>query len=179
MNKVHIQFYKTKHSEFILGSFGNKLCMLDYRHRSMRNAVDNRIKSGLAADFEQRDNEILQSTRVQLDEYLSGKRQTFDIPILTLGTAFQKQVWDALLKVPYGKTLSYLELARSINNEKAVRAVAAANGANALSIIIPCHRIIGTNGELTGYAGGLAVKKSLLKMEGAPTTGLTETIAIF
>jgi methylated-DNA-[protein]-cysteine S-methyltransferase len=179
MNKVHIQFYKTKHSEFILGSSDNKLCMLDYRYRTMRNAIDNRIKAGLGVDFEEQDDETLQLTRIQLDEYLLGKRKIFEIPLLTVGTSFQKQVWDALVKVPYGKTLSYLELAKNIDNERAVRAVAAANGANAISIIIPCHRIIGSNGELTGYAGGLGVKKALLNIEGTANSALTETMNMF
>ena len=82
-----------------------------------------------------------------------------------VGTDFQKSVWDALLEVPYGSTSTYLNLAKQINNEKAVRAVANANGANAIAIIIPCHRIIGTNGELTGFGGGLPLKKRLLKLE--------------
>ena len=82
-----------------------------------------------------------------------------------VGTDFQKKVWEALLNVPYGPTLSYLQLAKNIKNEKVVRAVAAANGANSMAIIIPCHRIIGSNGELVGYAGGLPIKKRLLKLE--------------
>ena len=92
-------------------------------------------------------------------------RQEFDVPIQMVGTDFQKSVWNALLKVAYGTTSSYLQLAKYINNEKAVRAVAGANGANAIAIIIPCHRIIGSNGELVGYAGGLPAKKSLLTLE--------------
>ena len=92
-------------------------------------------------------------------------RKTFDIPLLLLGSTFQKQVWNALLKIPYGTTKSYQELSKIINNEKAVRAVANANGANAIGIIIPCHRIIGSNGKLTGYAGGLDKKKKLLHLE--------------
>jgi len=82
-----------------------------------------------------------------------------------LGTPFQQSVWKSLIKVPYGTTSTYLQLSKDINNEKVVRAVANANGANAMSIIVPCHRIIGTNGELTGYAGGLSVKKRLIKLE--------------
>jgi len=186
MPTINIQFYKTKNSEFILGSFAGKLCMLDYRYRTRRDAVDNRIKAGLSASFLEQDDEVLQLARAQLDEYLLGNRKTFNIPLLTVGTVFQKQVWNALINIPYGKTLSYLELARNINNEKAVRAVAAANGANAISIIIPCHRIIGSKGELTGYAGGLPVKKALLKLEGITDggtncggNGLVETINMF
>ncbi len=93
------------------------------------------------------------------------QRQEFDIPFITVGSDFQKSVWDALLKVPYGTTSTYLQLAKDINNKKAVRAVANANGANSMSIIIPCHRIIGSNGELTGYGGGLPLKKRLLELE--------------
>ena len=149
----------------ILGSFDGSVCLLDYRYRKMRNAVDNRIQKGLAAEFIVQNDEILTKTKQQLDEYLKGERKTFDIPLLTVGTDFQKSVWNALLKVPYGTTASYLQLAININNQKAVRAVAAANGANAIGIIIPCHRIIGSTGELTGYAGGLNIKKRLLKLE--------------
>jgi len=163
--KINIQYYKTKIGELILGSFDNKLCLLDYRYRRMRTTVDNRIKKGLNAEFTEEDNEILQKTREQLDEYLCGERKEFDIPILPVGTDFQKSVWKALMNVKYGETASYSDLAKTINNEKAVRAVAGANGANSIGRIIPCHRIIGRNGELVGYAGGLPVKKRLLKLE--------------
>ena len=165
MNKINIQYYKTKDTEFILGSFNQKLCMLDFRYRKMRKSVDNRIKKGLNAEFIEQDDEILKKTRIQLDEYFSMKRRDFDIPLLMVGSEFQKSVWEALLKIPYAKTASYLELSKTIGNEKAVRAVANANGANAIGIIIPCHRIIGSNGELTGYAGGLVLKKRLLELE--------------
>ena len=101
----------------------------------------------------------------EMNEYFEGKRKTFDIPLLMVGTAFQKSVWNGLLAVPYGTTASYLKLSKNIGNEKAVRAVASANGANAISILIPCHRIIGSNGNLVGYAGGLPAKKKLLELE--------------
>ena len=165
MNQVHIQYYKTKIGEMVLGSFDEKLCLLDYRYRKMRASVDNRIRNGLKASFVERDDACLEKTRDQIYEYLGGNRKTFDVPLLTVGTDFQKSVWNALISVPYGATSSYLQLARDINNEKAVRAVASANGANAISLIIPCHRIIGSDGELVGYGGGLAVKKRLIKLE--------------
>jgi len=165
MNQIHIQYYKTQFSEFILGSFDKKLCLLDFKYRKMRKTIDNRIKKALDAEFVEQDDEILQKTRMQLDEYFNGERKGFDIPLLVVGTDFQKKVWQALIKVPYGTTFTYLDLAKDINNEKAVRAVAGANGANAISIIIPCHRIIGSNGELVGYGGGISVKKRLLKLE--------------
>jgi len=165
MNQINVQYYKTKYGEFILGSFDKKLCLLDFRYRKMRETVDNRIKKGMAAEYIEQDDEILQETRVQLNEYFNCERREFDIPLRPVGTDFQKHVWESLMKVSYGKTSTYLDIAKDINNEKAVRAVASANGANAMSLIIPCHRIIGSNGELVGYGGGLPVKKRLLKLE--------------
>ncbi len=158
-NQINIQYYKTKFAHFILGSFDEKLCLLDFKDRKMRTTVDARVKKGLDAEFVVQDDELLRETRKQLDEYFNLSRKEFNIPILTVGTDFQKSVWEALLKVPYATTSTYLQLSKDIDNEKAVRALANANGANAIAIIIPCHRIIGTNGKLTGYAGGLEVKK--------------------
>lgn len=103
----------------------------------------------------------------QLEEYFSGNRQQFDLPLAPKGTAFQQQVWHALTQIPYGETKSYAWLAKHINNEKAVRAVGTANGANPIALIIPCHRVIGSNGKLTGYAGGLGLKAKLLMHEEA------------
>jgi len=165
MNKIHIQYFKTNYGEFILGSYGEKLCMVDFRYRKMRKTIDDRIKKGLNSEFVEQDDETLKKARVQLDEYFDMQRKAFDIPILMVGTDFQKSVWEALIKVPYGTTSTYLQLAKETGKAKAVRAVANANGANAIGIIIPCHRIIGSNGELTGYAGGLPVKKRLLELE--------------
>ncbi len=165
MKQVSVQYHKTRVGEMILGSYEGNLCLLDFRYRKMRTAIDNRIKSGLNAEFIFRDDEILGQARKQLDEYFCRNRTVFEIPIVMVGTDFQKNVWKALMEVPYGKTASYLDLAKAIDNEKSVRAVAGANGANAIAIIIPCHRIIGNNGELVGYGGGLAVKKQLLNLE--------------
>ncbi|WP_461069886.1 methylated-DNA--[protein]-cysteine S-methyltransferase [Spirosoma horti] len=103
----------------------------------------------------------------QLNAYFAGERQTFDFPINPVGTAFQQTVWQALREVPFGTTRSYLTLSRRLGDEKAIRAVAAANGRNPLWIVVPCHRIIGSDGSLTGYAGGLWRKKWLLEHEGA------------
>jgi len=164
-NSINIQYYKTPYAEFILGSYEGKLCMLDFRYRKMRESVDRRLKKALSADYVEQDSQVLIQTREELDEYLRGERKVFDVPLLVLGSDFQKSVWKALLEIPYGKTASYLELAKKIGNEKAVRAVANANGANAIGIIIPCHRIIGSDGSLTGYGGGLPLKKKLLELE--------------
>ncbi len=166
MNKINIAYYKTTIGELILGSYDGKLCMLDYRYRKLRTTVDNRIKRGLDAEFVEREDEVILTAKSELDEYLNGNVKEFTVPIIAVGTDFQKTVWSALQRVPYGETMSYLELAKNIGQERAVRAVASANGANAIAIIIPCHRIIETGGGLGGYAGGLAVKKKLLKIEG-------------
>jgi len=165
VSKINIQYYKTKIGEMILGSIDDSLCLLDFRYRRMRTTVDGRIKKGLNAEFVEQEDEVLVKTKQQLDEYLVGGREEFDVPILTIGTDFQLSVWEALMKVSYGTTSTYLQLAKDIKNPKAVRAVANANGANAIGIIIPCHRIIGTNGELVGYGGGLPIKERLLKLE--------------
>jgi len=162
---INIQYFETDVGELVLGSFGGKLCMVDYRGRVKRKAVDHRVAKGLGAEFREHDDAVLVQAREQLDEYFGGGRKEFDIPLLMVGTDFQREVWEALLNVPYGTTTSYLQLAKDIGNEKAVRAVANANGANAIGIIIPCHRIIGSRGDLVGYAGGLVAKKRLLKLE--------------
>lgn len=109
--------------------------------------------------------EELEDVVYQLQEYFRGERKIFDLVLQPEGTDFQKKVWRALEEIPYGSTVSYLELSRDLGNEKAIRAVAAANGRNPLWIIVPCHRVIGSDGSLTGYAGGLWRKKWLLEHE--------------
>ena len=111
-------------------------------------------------------NAIIEQVKQELTEYFSGHRQTFDVPFQLSGTPFQKTVWEALLCVPYGKTATYGQQAHRINKPKAVRAVGTANGRNPISIIVPCHRIIGADGSLTGYGGGLPNKAWLLDHEG-------------
>lgn len=117
--------------------------------------------------------EIYQETPVikeafrQLSEYFSGNRKTFNLPLLLKGTDFQKQVWQALLKIPFGETRSYKQIAEAIGNPKAVRAVGMANNKNPLLIVVPCHRVIGGNGKLVGYAVGLDKKEYLLRLEGS------------
>jgi len=109
--------------------------------------------------------EVLEDAVYQFTEYFEGKREVFNLKINPQGTDFQKRVWNALLEIPYSKTVSYLELSKTLGDVKAIRAVAAANGKNPLWIIVPCHRVIGSNGDLTGYAGGLHRKKWLLDHE--------------
>ena len=116
--------------------------------------------------------ELLARTRQDLAEYFAGTRRTFDIPLDAPGTAFQRRVWDALRAIPYGTTLSYSELARRLGDLRATRAVGAANGRNPIPIIVPCHRVVGANGALTGFGGGLDRKRWLLEHEGALTRAI-------
>jgi len=139
--------------------------MADWRYRKGRETIDRRVQKGLNATFVEEESLVLKLAKEELEAYFQGLRQTFDIPLLLVGTEFQKSVWHGLLEIPFGTTASYLDLAKSINNETAVRAVASAVGANAISLCIPCHRIIGSDGSLTGYAGGLDAKKKLLSLE--------------
>ncbi len=119
------------------------------------------------------DKKILQKCKQQLDEYFSGKRKIFDLPICQEGTSFQQKVWNELIHIPYGKTITYFQLAQRMGNIKAIRAAAAANGRNRLWIIVPCHRVIGSHGSLTGYAGGLPMKKWLLEHENKYANGVS------
>ncbi|HWW59813.1 MAG TPA: methylated-DNA--[protein]-cysteine S-methyltransferase [Thermoanaerobaculia bacterium] len=111
------------------------------------------------------DDSAFAGERAQLDEYFAGKRRTFELKLAPRGTSFQLEVWAALRAIPYGETRSYREIARTIGRPDAIRAVGAANGANPLPIVVPCHRVIGANGSLTGFGGGLPVKRYLLDLE--------------
>ena len=117
------------------------------------------------------DDEVLAAARTQLTEYFAGARRRFDLPLAPEGTPFQRRVWDELVRLPIGKTLSYKELAHRVASPRGSRAVGAANGRNPLPIVVPCHRVVGADGRLTGFAGGLAAKAWLLRHEGAPVKG--------
>ena len=113
----------------------------------------------------QKETQLISYAAEMLNEYFDGKREVFDLPLNPEGTEFQKKVWNALLTIPYGQTRSYKEQAEAVGNVKACRAVGAANGKNPISVIIPCHRVIGSAGSLVGYGGGLEMKKALLELE--------------
>ena len=166
-NKIITRKYQSPCGTLVLGSFGNKLCLCDWQTEKHREHVNNRLRRLLDAEFSDGTSAIIDKAISQLDEYFEGKRQNFDIPLLFAGTDFQKNVWDALLTIPFGKTVSYREIADMISKPKAVRAVANANGANSISIFAPCHRVIGSDHTLTGYGGGLPTKEYLLKLEKA------------
>lgn len=162
---ISVQHYHTPCGELLLGSFEGKLCLCDWQTERHSDRVNRRLQRTLRARYEPGPSEILTRTAHQLDEYFAGKRRTFDLSLLLTGTAFQQAVWNELRNIPFGTTLSYAELAKRLGMPKAVRAVANANGANALSIVLPCHRVIGSRGTLTGYGGGLPAKKMLLELE--------------
>ncbi len=166
---ISICYFKTPVGELILGSYNNKLVIADWRYRKMRERIDKRIQEGLKANYLEKTSETLMNTKDQLSEYFAGTRQIFDIPLQFIGTEFQQDVWDHLSQIPFGKTMSYKQLSEQMNNPLGIRAIASANGANSISIIVPCHRIIGSSGELVGYAGGLPAKKKLLQLEGTFT----------
>ncbi len=166
MKTIQIQYYHSPAGELILGSFENKLCLCDWMGRKQRERIDLRIKKSLEAEYAIADSSVLKQAVIELDQYFTRQRTEFDIPLLFAGTDFQKRVWRTLLDISYGQTISYGDMARQMGYPKSVRAVANANGANAIAIFAPCHRVIGGNRKLVGYAGGLEAKRVLLEIEG-------------
>jgi methylated-DNA-[protein]-cysteine S-methyltransferase len=122
-------------------------------------------KDEISNNIELKESPLIKQTINQLEEYFEGKRKSFDLPFEPKGTEFQKLVWNELLKIPYGETCSYGEIAKRIGNPKASRAIGMANNRNPISIIIPCHRVIGASGKLVGYGGGIDIKEKLLNLE--------------
>lgn len=163
--EIVVKEYDAPCGRLVLGAFANRLCLCDWVHGKHREQNEQRLSRILSADFHTGTSPLLDAAALQLDEYFAGQCRRFDIPLLLIGTEFQKKVWQALLEIPYGATISYGELASRIGMPHAVRAVANANGANAISIFAPCHRVIGSDNSLTGYAGGLPAKQYLLGLE--------------
>ncbi len=165
MNRIPVCHFRTKIGELLLGECEDKICLLGFRYRKMRSAVDKRIKQGLQAQYVVAETPLLQDLKSEISAYLAAEITEFSLPILTVGTDFQKRVWQVLLQIPYVAVITYADLAEKVENKTAIRAVATANGVNAMSLIVPCHRVMGSDGELRGYAGGLMVKQRLLNME--------------
>ncbi|MDD2577691.1 MAG: methylated-DNA--[protein]-cysteine S-methyltransferase [Bacteroidales bacterium] len=146
------------------------LCFLDFSNIKDFTILFHKMQdtlNGIITDssINNEENQIMDSVEKELKEYFTGERKEFTIPLILIGTDFQKKVWQELLQIPYGKTISYLQEANNINQPKAFRAVANANGKNKISIIIPCHRVIANNGKLGGYGGGLDKKQYILNLE--------------
>lgn len=150
---------------------GDELVLLEFGDRRMVPTQFKRLGTLLRCRFEVGETPLHGEVRRQLDEYFAGSRVAFDVPMATPGTAFQRAAWDALRRIPPGETRSYAEQAVAIGRPQAVRAVAKANGDNRIAILIPCHRVIGSDGNLTGYGGGIWRKKALLERESAQAKG--------
>ncbi len=162
---IMVQNYDSPCGKLLIGEYEGELCLCDWRGDNDRSFIDKKLQQLLNAEYKYGQSELLLMAKKQLDEYFNGCRKKIDIPIVMVGTEFQKIVWHELSNIPYGMTISYHELACRVGNPKAVRAVASANRVNPISIFVPCHRVIGKNGRLTGYGGGLSVKEFLLKVE--------------
>ena len=166
MTDVNVQYYPSPCGELVLASVGDELCLCDWNSHPCAERNKRRLERLLGAQFRKESSPVLERTKKELDEYFAGLRTSFDIPLHPVGTPFQMSVWEALQEIPYGETRTYLEIARKVGNVRGVRAVARAIGANGISILIPCHRVIGSDRSLTGFAGGLAAKRTLLQLEG-------------
>ena len=178
---VSIQHYLSPCGEMVLGETGGELCLCDWaakpcaesnpqnggKPQSGSKAARNRrrLERLLNADFKEGSTPLLERTKAELDEYFAGRRKAFDIPLHPVGTPFQMRVWSALTEIPYGQTRAYMQIAQRVGSPGGVRAVAQAIGANCIAIIIPCHRVIGSDRSLTGFAGGLDAKRILLQTE--------------
>lgn len=167
MNQINYIEVSSPFGKLILGDFQGKVCLCDWKDRKDRERINFRLGKWLDADWYKERTPLLDELQAQLEEYWVNDRDNFDLPLLPVGTEKQKQVWEKLEEIPYGETRSYSQLADALGNPKSCRAVASAVGANPLSILIPCHRIIGKHGALTGYAGGLKAKEGLLNLERA------------
>ena len=166
MTAVNVQYHLSPCGELLLASVGDELCLCDWKAQPCAERNMRRLERLLGAQFREQSSPVLERTKIELDEYFAGRRTSFDIPLRHVGTPFQISVWKVLQEIPYGETRTYLEIARKVNNLKGVRAVAQAIGANGIGILIPCHRVIGSDRSLTGFAGGLAAKRTLLRIEG-------------
>src|SRR5580698_619898 len=155
---IKISILKTPTGEMLFGATDKNLVILEFGYRRMMSKLLDRVAKKLNGVFVLGENEIITSTKKQLEEYFNGERKEFTVPLEFTGTEFQNKVWNALIQIPYGETHSYLQLSQQLGNPLAIRAVARANGENCLAIIVPCHRIIGSNGEMIGYGGGIQRK---------------------
>ncbi len=154
----------------ILGEHEGKVCLCDWDLPERRAIMLRRIKRYLVLteqDIRTETTPLLEDVKAYLDAYKSGDKESFRLPLLLLGTPFQQRVWLTLATIPYGTTCTYKQFAQQLHNERAIRAIARAVGQNPMSILLPCHRIIGSDGALTGYAGGLKAKELLLDVERA------------
>ncbi len=164
-NIIQYEYYQSPCGELVLYAFEGRLCMCDWARSHDGSSASLTLRRQLKADFEQKLSPVLRQARKQLDAYFCRKSRELKVPMLMVGTEFQKRVWRSLLDIPYGRTTTYGELARRLGVPTATRAVANACGDNVLALFLPCHRVLGKNGDLYGYSGGLSVKRFLLDLE--------------
>jgi O-6-methylguanine DNA methyltransferase len=162
---ICLKYIDTPVGKMRAGATDEGICLFDFQYRKSIDSIMKRIATLSRDEFSENEHPHFEMLERQIAEYFSGVRKEFDMPLHLLGTTFQKQVWEGLLTIPYGETRSYKQQSVFLGNEKAIRAVAGANGENGIAIIIPCHRVIGENGSLIGYGGGLERKKWLLDHE--------------
>jgi AraC family transcriptional regulator, regulatory protein of adaptative response / methylated-DNA-[protein]-cysteine methyltransferase len=162
---VTLSWIRTAVGPMVVGTTTAAICLLEFSDRRMLETQLKNLRRRLRATFVPGTNGLVAALQQQLDEYFNGERTQFDLPLHYPGTPFQSAVWSALLEIPYGRTCSYQEVARTVGRPRAVRAVGTANGMNRIAILIPCHRVVNANGELGGYGGGLWRKRRLLELE--------------
>ena len=162
---ICIKHIDTPVGKMRIGASDEGICLFDFQYRKSIDSIMKRIETLSGKKFTEGEHPHFKLLEEQIGEYFTGTRKDFDLPLHLVGTPFQKSVWEGLLKIPYGETRSYKQQSIFLENEKAIRAVATANGENGIAIIVPCHRVIGTNGTLVGYGGGLQRKKWLLDHE--------------
>lgn len=162
---ICLKFIDTPLGKMQMGATDDGICLFDFQYRRSIDAIMKRIEVNKGSQFSPGRHPYFDLLECQIGEYFSGVRRDFDLPLDLVGTPFQVRVWQGLQQIPYGETRSYKSQSIYLGAEKAIRAVAGANGENGIAIIIPCHRVIGENGSLTGYGGGLPKKKWLLEHE--------------
>lgn len=165
MEKIIARRWESPAGELVVGAHAGRLCACYWASERQAGALRRRMERMLNAEFTSGDCDVTDEAIAQLVDYFAGRRKAFDVPMVLTGTEFQQRVWNELKRIPYGSAISYLTLSARIGRPTAARAVAAANAANPISIFVPCHRVIGSNGALTGYAGGLQAKRMLLELE--------------
>ncbi len=177
---IALQTLRLPFGEMLAGATERGICLLEFFENGRTNMQLTRLETLFEGSSEHSDSEYFGPLRTQLAEYFEGERSEFSIPMDIRGTEFQVRAWNSLRKIPYGQTRSYEEQATAVGSPRAVRAVANANRNNRISILLPCHRVIGKNGSLTGYGGGLDRKRILLELEGAlPETKTSEQMSLF
>lgn len=159
------KYFDTPLGKMMGAATDDGVCLFEFEYRRSLSKIQQRIEDALQMEYEEGEHPLLNQLEKEAKEYFAGQRMIFDVPLNMIGTDFQKRVWKGLLDIPFGETRSYKKQSIYLGDVKAIRAVATANGQNGIAIIVPCHRVIGDNGSLVGYGGGLPKKKWLLEHE--------------